>query len=83
MLRRPLGAVAVVWTALALLWAVQILLHAPTVALWFLAVLAKESSGFLLAGFALLGLGLAALARLRGARRAAAVLLSLVPVAQA
>ena len=89
--RGVLVALALCWTGLGLLLALQIVLPALTFTLWFLTVLAKESS-LLLAAFALSGIVLAALARLAGARRAAvvaaamgtaAVCLSLVPAAQA
>jgi len=89
--RQLLAALALVWTGLALLWALQILLPAPTFTLWFFTVLAKESS-LLLAGFASLGVALAVLVRFFGARRTAtvaaalgtaAVFLSLVPMVQA
>ncbi len=89
--RGVLSALALCWTGLGLLLALQIVLPARTFTLWFLTVLAKESS-LLLAAFALFGIVLAALARFSGARKAAmiaaamgvaAILLSLVPAAQA
>lgn len=86
-----LAVLALCWTGIALLLALQIVLPTRTFTLWFFTVLAKESS-LLLAAFASFGIVLAALARFSGARRVAmiaaalgtvAIFLSLVPTAQA
>jgi acetyl esterase/lipase len=94
--RRLLAATALGWAVLGLLLALLIVLPVPNigfpavVVLWLLAVLV-EGYSLVLAGFALLGLALAALARRAGLRRTwlvGAVLgvltlaLCLVPVVQ-
>jgi acetyl esterase/lipase len=94
--RRLLAATALGWAVLGLLLALLIVLPVPNigfpavVVLWLLAVLV-EGYSLVLAGFALLGLALAALARRAGLRKTSliavvlgvlTVALSLVPVVQ-
>ena len=89
--RALLSVVVLCWSALGLLCSLQIVLPAQTFTLWWLTVLAKESS-VLVAAFAFLGTALAALAASIGAPKramvaaalsAATIFLSLVPVMQA
>jgi len=91
LVRWLLAALALCWTGLGLLLALQIVLPARTFTLWFFTVLAKESS-FLLVAFVFFGIVLAVLARFSGACGAAmiagmlgtvAICLLLVPAAQA
>jgi acetyl esterase len=89
--RRALAAVALLWTAFCLFWALWIVLPAPTLTLWTLSVLVAEFA-LVLVAFAGAGLTLAALCWRVGSRRAAvlalvfgmaAVVLSVLPTAQA
>ena len=89
-MRKLLIAGTLFWASLGLFLALLIVLPAPHIALWFVAILVEEAS-LLLAAFALAGLVLAGLAHRAGARNVALVAavfgvvtvgLSLVPVVQ-
>ena len=91
MLRWLLATLVLLWTGLGLFLALMIVLPAPHLALWFVAVLVEESSLFL-AAFALVGIALAGLVYRIGAHKASLVaaafgvvtiVLSMVPVVQA
>lgn len=88
LLRGLLAALVFLWAAFWFLWATTILLPVPNLALWLFAVFVSEFS-LVVAAFALVGVGLAAIVWRAGFRRvsiiaivlgAATVVLSLVPV---
>jgi acetyl esterase/lipase len=91
LLRRLLYTATLCWSGTTLLCSLQTVLPAHTFTLWLFTVLAKESS-LLITAFGFLGIALAALVRLFGAPKRAAVaatlsmvaiVLSLIPVVQA
>lgn len=86
--KKALAALAFLWVVFGFMWATAILLPVPSLTLWPFAFLASEFS-LVLAAFALVGIGFAAIVRRLGFRRtsivaaslgAATVILCLVPV---